>query len=451
MKQREWHIRTRLALTLTLFVTVLLLAVALVFNLSVRSYIRSRVSAQLDSISVEVSADRRGGMKGQRGGARPFDDHADRIIGTSGNAIAMRADGTLLSVMRGEREVCQELSDYFSSHTLSEKIQKKVVSLDSGDYMVSVLRDPVQEDSFFVFYVDVTSITAFTARVNTLLLVIILAAILLSVLLSRRFARSFAAPVQKLSEFAGEIGGGNFQKRELHFPDAEFNQLADSMNRMAQALDQANRKQETFFQNVSHELKTPLTSIRGNAEGILFGVMEPQAAGQVILSETDRLSGLVEDILYLSRMGKGVPEGEYAPIDLRDILSLCVSEQRAEAQGRGLSFAFDFDADPVMFPIRDGDAHQLFGNLISNAIRYAGNEIALSCHSGRDGVVVSVHDDGPGVSPDDLPHIFERFYRGTGGKHGIGLSIVKSVVDAYHGEIRVTNRSGARFEVQFPL
>lgn len=448
MMKRQWHIRTRLLVTLIGLTASLLLAVVLAFNLSVRAYIQSRVSAQLDSIAVSTSDDRQSG-KGQKGG-RMFDEHPDRVIGTTGNAVALSSDGTLLTLVHAEQSVGEELSGYFrSGHALSEEVTNKVVTLGSGSYAISVARDPAQEDVYLVFYVDVTSITAFTAKVNAVLAVIVLAAILLSILLSRRFARSFAEPVQSLSAFAEEIGGGNFTQRELSFRDAEFSQLADSMNRMAQALSEANQKQETFFQNVSHELRTPLTSIRGNAEGIVFGVMEPQTAGRVILSEADKLGGMVEDILYLSRIGKGVPEDGCEPLDLRDVLSLCVSEQRAEAENRGVGFRFDFDDAPVLFAIREQDAHQLFGNLISNAIRYARHEIALSCHNEASGVSAAVADDGPGISPDDLPRIFERFYKGAGGKHGIGLSIVRSVVDAYHGEIDVHGGEGAVFAVRF--
>ena len=115
------------------------------------------------------------------------------------------------------------------------------------------------------------------------------------------------------------------------------------------------------------------------------------------------------------------------PLNLRDLLSLCVSEQRAGADARGISFLFDFDDGPVMLPIRKQDAQRLFGNLISNAIRYTRAEIRLSCHALPDAVHVAVADDGSGVAPEDLEHVFERFYKGAGGQHGIGLSIAKSV------------------------
>jgi signal transduction histidine kinase len=114
---------------------------------------------------------------------------------------------------------------------------------------------------------------------------------------------------------------------------------------------------------------------------------------------------MVEDILYLSRLSRKAPEGSAKPLDLREVLSLCVSEQRTEAEGKGISFRFSFDETPVRVPIREQDAQRLFSNLISNAIRYAKSEINLTCRAENGGAFISVADDGPGIAEDDLPHI----------------------------------------------
>ena len=446
-KQRK--LRTRLTVTMTALTCGVLLVVMLAFNIAVRSYLRSRVSTQLDAVSQSVSEDRRKGGRGQKEDKR-FDERPDRVTGAEYSAAVLGSDGSLVTVLHGDETAAAALAEYVRSQGLSVGTESRIVSLDSGTYTISLEEDPVEEGNRLLIYADVTSITAFTNRVNVILLMVIGAAILISVLLSRRFARSFAKPVQTLSEFASQIGGGQLEQRDLDFRDAELRQLADSMNGMVRELHDAKQKQETFFQNVSHELRTPLTSIRGNAEGILYGVIEPKAAGKVILSESDKLGGMVEDILYLSRMGRGRPEGAAEPIDLREVLSLYVSEQHAEADKKGLRFSFDFDEDPVLLPIREPDAQRLFGNLISNAVRYADKEIRLSCHTDGGRAVVRVADDGPGVAEEDLPHVFERFYKGKDGKHGIGLAIAQSAAEAWSGSLRVWNESGAVFEAAFP-
>ena len=482
--KRKWHIQTHMLVTLIVLTGAVLLTVALVFNLSMYGFIRTRVSAQLSTVSQSASEERKGGGRGQNqdqdiepdqnqeqeenqgkkqkqeqnqtrnaDDGNRFDEHQDRIMGTRGCSVLLTGDGQLVSNLHGDETVAEALADWYRDRTAdrTDPVQNKLVFLEDGTYVVSTEDDPITAGQILLTYVDVTSVMAFTRQINLMLLAVILAAILVSVLLSRRFARSFAEPVNRLSDFAGEIGSGNLEPRELDFRDEEFDALAGSMNRMASDLRESRQKQEVFFQNVSHELRTPLTSIRGNAEGVVYGLMEPQQAAQVILAESDKLGGLVEDILFLSRAGKEKQDGGVAPIDLREVVSLCVSEQRAEAENKGISFVFDFDESPVLLPIREQDAQRLVGNLLSNAIRYAEKAVTLRCRNETDSVFLSVSDDGPGVAEEDLPHVFERMYKGKGGKHGIGLAIAQAVAKSCGGEITVRNKSGAVFEVRFSV
>ena len=452
MKKR-WHVRTRVLFTLIGLTVAVLLTVGLAFNISVRGYIRSSVAAQLASVSEDASSDRKESkpedQKGQPG--KHADGRFERITGTTGNAVVLDANGSLVTALRGDQEVAETLAEYFGSHGFDGDRSYQILTVEDVKYAVSVTNDPVQKDCYLVSYVDATAILAFTARINMVLFGIILAVIVLSIILSRQFAKSFVEPVQELSAFAGQIGAGNLTPQEFHFRDIEFETLAGSMNRMAAELEESKRKQEVFFQNVSHELRTPLTSIRGNAEGIVYGVMEPQSAARVILAESDKLGGMVEDILYLSRMGKAAPEGAVEPLDAREVLSLCVSEQHAEAEKKGVTFAFAFDESPVMLAMREQDAQRMFGNLLSNAIRYAKSEVKLTCRAENGEAFVAVADDGPGIAEEDLPHVFERFYKGKDGKHGLGLAITKSVAENYHGTLTARNDGGAVFEARFAV
>ena len=479
--KRKWHIRTRLLLTLIGTICAVLLVVALAFNLSIRQYIRLRVSTQLKEVSQdasgqmrkvsqdasdqmrkisqdasgqmrEISQDASGQMEDifRSADGRRFDEHPDRVMGTSGNAVILNSDGSLLFVLHGDEETGADLASWFAGQAQPATIPYKIVTIDSGSYAVSVTDDPVTDGQYMLTYVDVTSLMSFTGRINALLLIIILAAVVLSVFLSRIVAGTLARPVQELSDFSHEIGRGNLQQQEFRFHDLEFDDLAGSMNQMVSDLNAARQKQEIFFQNISHELRTPLTSIRGNAEGIVYGVMEPQSAAKVILSESDKLGGMIEDILYLSRMSKAAPEGSAKPLDLRDVLSLCVSEQRVAAESKDIQFRFSFDEEPVYLSVREQDAQRMFSNLISNAIRYAKSEISLVCRSENGAPFVSVADDGPGIAEEDLPHVFERFYKGKGGKHGIGLAIAQAVAESCHGTLTAHNNGGAVFELKFP-
>ena len=466
--KRKWHIKTHLLVTLVGLTTALLLTVALAFNLSMYGYLRSRVTAQLFDASQSASEERRGDMHGPRAFEEEmedddddvpddpedrFDERPDRVMGTRGSAVLLNADGTVFANLHGDAAAAQTLSGWYRTQLAAGKageIINKLVLAGNGAYVVSAGADPVTPGQIMLTYVDVTSVVAFARQINLVLLAVVLAAILISVFLSRRIARSFAAPVRSLSEFAAEIGGGSLEPKSLEFRDVEFDALADSMNGMASDLRVARQKQEVFFQNVSHELRTPLTSIRGNAEGIVYGLIEPQQAAKVILTESDKLGGLVEDILFLSRAGKEKQDAGAQLLDLREVLSLCVSEQRVEAESKGVAFTFDFDEAPVELRIREQDAERMIGNLLSNAIRYAEKEVVLTCRSEADAVCFSVKDDGPGVAQEDLPHVFERMYKGKGGKHGIGLAIAQAVAENAGGAITVRNDHGAVFEARFP-
>ena len=177
--------------------------------------------------------------------------------------------------------------------------------------------------------------------------------------------------------------------------------------------------------------------------------MDPAQSGSTIIYETDRLSELVEDLLYISRVDSLTSHVEMQENDLRDTLSLCAECLRPIAAKKGLRFEYEFDEQPVLRSYNEKHMYRAFSNLISNALRYAKGNITLSCHSRGTFAEISVMDDGSGISSNDLPHIFERFYKGADGKHGIGLSIVKSVVELHDGEITVDCSKGTRFTIRF--
>ncbi|MBR3383283.1 MAG: HAMP domain-containing histidine kinase [Clostridia bacterium] len=442
---KKKRLKTKLLAALVGVTCAALVVVALAFNLTVRGYIKARVNSQLESISSSVSDGRKDGR-----GSLSFDDRPDKATGARGSALILSSEGELIVVLQGDEDAAGFIAESYSSGKL--KPGGRYTTLKSGDgvYAVTLSEDTFLKNAYIASFIDITAISGLASRMNIILTAVILAAIILCVILSRVFAKQLAKPVQSLSDYARDIGGGDLEPRNMDFSEEEFSGLADSMNRMAAALKESKSRQEVFFQNVSHELRTPLTSIRGNAEGIVYGVMEPKAAGQTIIRESERLTSMVEDILYISRIERTGGAENAEPIDLRDVLSLCVSEQRAEAQGRGLEFVFDFDDEPAMARIPEKDAERIFGNIISNAIRYANGTISLSCRNTENTVTIRIRDDGPGIPEKDLPHIFERFYKGEGGKHGIGLSIAKEAAASYGGSLTAENGPGAVFTAVFP-
>jgi len=265
-------------------------------------------------------------------------------------------------------------------------------------------------------------------------------------------SNSITRPIEKLGEFALGIGKGNFNTNEFAFKDKELEDLNAALNKSVKQLGIYDSEQKAFFQNASHELRTPLMSIKCYAEGINFGIMNPEEASKTILQETDKLSELVADLLYISQVDNITTAYTDEELNLVEIIKSSAKRQQVTADKRQVSFSFEFSEDNISYKCAKELISRVIDNLISNAIRYAASEIVLSCHKKQDSIIITVADDGNGIAFDALSHVFERFYKGEGGNTGIGLAIVKSIVDLLGGHIKAENgaKSGAVFTISLP-
>lgn len=453
---RTWHIKPRILMMLLLLMTLVFSSVFIAFNLFINGYIQTNVRAQLDELVDnfafhEVKPDK-----------PPGDFMIPELPRQQKNKFEARGEVIILDAAYSIKSynalsVNEDLDDLMGiASYLKEKnipldgARYVFVSMYQGAYYISSIEDAKQPGSYLVFYVNVAGINHLVETVNLAMSVIVAAAMIICFVIANIIAGSITKPVKLLSEFAVEIGKGNFQRREITFQDKEFNELGEAMNQSAEKLDIYDKDQRAFFQNVSHELRTPLQSIRCYAEGVAYGLMDPKSSGATIISETDRLSELVEDLLYISRVDSITTYVKMQENDLRDTLSLCAESFRSIALRNGVQFVFQFDEQPVIFSYHEKHMYRAFSNLISNALRYAKSEIMLSCKNEGTSVEVAITDDGSGISAEDLPHIFERFYKGRDGKHGIGLSIVKSVVELHGGQIAASSDMKTKFTIYFP-
>ncbi|MCL2573660.1 MAG: HAMP domain-containing histidine kinase [Defluviitaleaceae bacterium] len=266
-------------------------------------------------------------------------------------------------------------------------------------------------------------------------------------------ANSITHPIEKLGKFALGIGSGNFKPNDYEFNDIELEELNAALNKSVRQLAVYDSEQKTFFQNASHELRTPLMSIKCYAEGLVYGLMDSKQAGETILAETDKLAELVSDLLYISKIDNITTAYATSVVNLVDIIKDSAGRQQAMADKGQISFAFTFDRETISYECVPELMARAIDNLISNAIRYASSEIAISCHKKQKHIVITVSDDGKGIDSEILPHVFERFYKGEGGNTGIGLAIVKSIVDQLNGSIKAENsdKGGAVFTINLPL
>lgn len=287
----------------------------------------------------------------------------------------------------------------------------------------------------------------------------------LGAVVSWLLGRALTHPLRQATEVTKRIADGDLSSRlpehparaGEHLPRDDLNELAHSINSMADSLERSRGLERQFLLSVSHDLRTPLTSIRGYAEAIADGAApDPQRAAAVIMGESRRLERLVKDLLDLAKLESRGFELTVSPIDITDVADDSVEGFRREAESAGLRILMrDATGLPVMAMADADRLQQVIANLIENALKYASTTIAVSVVGGTSGPRVEVADDGPGIAPEDLPHVFERLYvashepkrKETGS--GLGLAIVRELVDLMGGSVRAEANptGGARMVV----
>ena len=222
--------------------------------------------------------------------------------------------------------------------------------------------------------------------------------------------------------------------------------------RFGRDIEKEAERQQTFFQNASHELKTPLMAIQGYAEGIQAGVMDAGGAAEVILEESDRMTELVEELLDISKIDMGRQQLAISEMDVRELLYDSIRAVEPAVVSGGIAIVPDFPEEPVMVSCDDTRLRRAVTNILSNGVRYARSQLRLTCRADKRHVTIRLQDDGDGIAEEDLPHIFDRFYMGRSGKSGIGLALTKEIVHLHRGTIRAYNGdSGAVFEITLPM
>ena len=222
--------------------------------------------------------------------------------------------------------------------------------------------------------------------------------------------------------------------------------------RFGRDIEREAERQQTFFQNASHELKTPLMAIQGYAEGIQAGVMDTGSAAEVILKESDRMTELVDELLDISKIDMGRQPLTLSETDIRELLYDSIRAVEPAAAASGITITPDFPEEPVMVKCDDTQMRRAVTNILTNGLRYAHSQLCLTCRPDKRNVIIRIQDDGDGIAEGDLPHIFERFYMGKSGKSGIGLALTKEIIHLHKGTIRAYNGdTGAVFEISFPV
>ena len=273
-------------------------------------------------------------------------------------------------------------------------------------------------------------------------------------------SRGMSRPIVELTEASRAVAGGDLSARVPVRYQGEIGELARAFNTMTEELARADQTRRNLTADVAHELRTPLSVIRGKLEGVLDGVYPATPEHlEPIVDETKLLAHLVEDLRLLTQAETGQLTLERRPTDIGDLLQDAYVNFSPQASDRGVTLSLDL---PAHLPAAVGDWRriaQVLSNLVTNALRHTpqGGCVALSATADEGRVTVSVADTGAGVSLEDLPYIFERFWRGeksrsrSGGGTGLGLAIAKQLVEMQGGTIGVDTEAGKGSRFWFTL
>jgi signal transduction histidine kinase len=331
------------------------------------------------------------------------------------------------------------------------------------------------------YTMEITLADPFTYRaaainnVTGLLIAIGLFALGLAVVVSAALARRFTTPIRQLTDASRALAEGDLTRRvpasQLRAGSSELGELAVQFNTMADRLAESvelirrdRDRSRDFLADVSHELRTPLAALRTFNQLLMDGAADdPEARSEFLESsqgQIERLDWLAQNLLELSKLDSGLVLLDLRPDDLRAAVESATHQHDALAERRGVEVLLDLPSRPIRIRHDPPRIGQVVANLVGNAVKFTprGGTVRVSVEPTSDGARIDVVDTGVGIDPTELPHIFERFYRGSranearGSGSGLGLAIVRSIVDIHGGSVSVESGpgSGSRFTVHLP-
>ncbi len=270
-------------------------------------------------------------------------------------------------------------------------------------------------------------------------------------------------PLRNMKQAAKSFARGDFTTRVKVYGKDEISELAEAFNNMAESLESLDKMRKSFLANVSHDLRTPMTTIAGFIDGISSGAIPEDKHAyylDIISKEVHRLSRLVSDLLDISRLESGDRKFTFAEFNVCEIARVILISFEQKIEQKRLDVEFDADDDDIQ-AIGDKDAiHQVIYNLIDNAIKFAaeGARLVISIKASENKrITVSVFDEGEGIDKDDLPFVFDRFYKTDKSRGldkngvGLGLYICKTIIDAHGERIEAKSPDGTGAEFSFTL
>ncbi|MDR3543958.1 MAG: HAMP domain-containing sensor histidine kinase [Desulfosporosinus sp.] len=311
-----------------------------------------------------------------------------------------------------------------------------------------------------LLFSPISQINSNIAKLNLLIWIMALALILLSALVIYFNSLRISKPIKQMEMAASKLASGEYSNDLVVKSADEIGKLAKSFNYMKQQLASTEKMRSEFIASVSHDMRTPLTSINGFVSGMLDGIVKPEDYNKylaIIKDETLRLTKLTNDILQLAKIQSGSLKLFKEKLLVKEILDPVISSTRAFMEEKSISFTLECD-NSLMVSADSDKLKQILINIIDNAVKYTGygGKISIKVKSEQSVTEFRIKDTGIGISAEELPLIFEKFFRidksrSSPGGTGLGLNIAKSLIELHDGKIWAMSELGAGTEIIFEL
>lgn len=459
-------------------VLISLLLTAVVFNQCLRIYIKNDTKSQLVSASTFIEKYMRTDTLIENKRDSSVRDDKEAVKSLLKISRQLKKTQTFLDInyavieksakvitVNGENNGEDEMIQKYIGPVLRQNVgslemgKKKLIYFKNEGTEYSALVQPLKLDNrqrtlYLVLYSDLKKSRELTFVVNIILLSILLIATTVALLISYSLSKKLSKPIIQLNKYAKQIGEREYNAVFTKYNEDEIGQLADTMQGMAQKLAAYDSTMKIFLQNASHELRTPLMSIQGYAEGIKYDVVDNRdSAVEIIIEESKRLSGIVEDLLYLTKIDAMQETLNLEELQAVDLVRSAIERVNGIALQCGKVITLTSKDSSIKFL---GDEEKLIRaliNILGNCLRYAQNHIELALKQDGAHVSIIITDDGTGFEKETLGNVFDRFFKGKGGNFGLGLAITKSIIDKHHGSITTENKleGGACFTIHLPI
>lgn len=376
-------------------------------------------------------------------------------------ALYDKEDKEIMNIEKNSKDKCNRIMNFIKS-SMEGKYGSTTSQFEPVYYPLIKSGEKIGEVrvKFYgpIFYMQ--NELVFLDIVNKIILGIGVLLILASTIMGFIISRSITRPINKLMTKAKYISKGEYDKKiEINTDILEINDLINSINNLSQSIKEQENIRKRLTGDISHELKTPLTNIQSHLEAMIDGIWEPTEERLLsVKEEAERLSSLVSDMQKLNKYDESSIKLKKDNVNISDIICFVIFQFSNLAKSKNIKI--EYEKKNINLYCDKDKITQALVNILSNAIRYSNEGSTIFIEEGlKDNkVIISIEDQGIGISEEDLKYVFERFYRAdksrtraTGGT-GIGLTIVKSIVSSHGGEVKLESKlgEGSKFTIILP-